>query len=413
LKYLVLLGDGMADFPLPELEGRTPLEVAFTPSMDEAARIGVCGLFCPIPEGCPPGSDIGNLSLFGYDPRETYTGRAPLEAANQGIVLRPDQIAFRCNLVTLENGLMQDFTSGHIPTEEAAVLIEALNAGLTGFAATFFPGISYRHLTIIAGAPEALVNLEALQCTPPHDITGKPFADYLPSGPGAELIIEMMEASRPILEEHPVNAARAAAGQPPATSIWLWGQGRPPRLQPYRQRFGILGAVISAVDLVNGIGVSAGLRVIKVPGATGYLDTNYKGKVSAAIEALKEVDFVYVHIEAPDETSHQGRVDLKIRAIEDFDAYVVAPFLEYMQHHPHLRILVAPDHITAIRSRTHEHGPIPFALCGEGITPNACQSYSERAAQETGILLTHGHTLIAHMLRAPTIDFPTLNHVSE
>ena len=413
MKYLVLLGDGMADFPLPELEGRTPLEVAFTPSMDEAARLGVCGLFCPIPEGCPPGSDVGNLSLFGYDPCETYTGRAPLEAANQGIVFQPDQIAFRCNLVTLENGVMQDFTSGHIPTEEAAALIQALSAELTGFPATFSPGVSYRHLTIISATPEELADLEALKCTPPHDITGRPYEEHLPSGPGSEFIVALMQASRPILAAHPVNAARVASGHPPATSIWLWGQGRAPRLQPYRNRFGLSGAVISAVDLVNGIGVSAGLRVIKVPGATGYLDTNYKGKVSAALEALKQVDFVYVHIEAPDETSHEGRLDLKIRAIEDFDAYVVAPCLEHLQHHPHMRILVAPDHITAISTRTHEQGPVPFALCGEGVTPNACASYSERAAQETGILLTHGHTLVAHMLRAPMIDFSTLNRVAE
>ena len=413
MKYLILVGDGMSDFPLPELDGRTPLEVAFTPSLDEVARLGVCGLFCPIPEGCPPGSDIGNLSLFGYDPCESYTGRAPLEAANQGISLQSDQIAFRCNLVTLEDGLMKDFTSGHIPSEEAAALVEALNAELTGFPATFFPGVSYRHLTIITASSEELAKLQDLACTPPHDITDKPYAPHLPSGPGADLILDLMERSRPILARHPVNAARLAAGQPPATSIWLWGQGHAPRLQPYRHRFGLTGAVISAVDLVNGIGVSAGLQVIKVSGATGYLDTNYKGKVGAALEAFKEVDFVYLHVEAPDETSHQGRVDLKIRAIESFDAYIVAPCLEYLQHHPHMRMLVAPDHITAISTRTHEHGPVPFALCGEGVTPNACPAYSERAAHETGILLTHGHTLVAHMLRAPTIDFPTLTRVSE
>ena len=413
MKYLILLGDGMADFPLPELDGRTPLQAAFTPSMDEVARLGVCGLFCPIPEGCPPGSDIGNLSLFGYDPCETYTGRAPLEAASHGIVIQPDQIAFRCNLVTLEDGLMKDFTSGHITTEEASALIQALQAEITGFPATFSSGVSYRHLTIITGSPEELANFEALNCTPPHDITEKPYGPHLPSGPGSELLLNLIETSQPILSQHPVNAARVASGALPVTSIWLWGQGRAPRIQSYRHRFGLAGAVISAVDLVNGIGVLTGLQVIKVPGATGYLDTNYKGKVSAAFEAIKEVDFVYLHVEAPDETSHEGRVDLKIRAIEDFDAYVVAPCLEYLQRHPHMRILLAPDHITAISTRTHERGPVPFALCGEGVTPNACVAYSESTAQETGILLAHGHTLVAHMLRAPTIDFPTLTRVSE
>lgn len=413
MKYLVLLGDGMADFPLPEINNRTPLEVAFTPSMDEAARLGIGGLFCPIPEGCLPGSDIGNLSVFGYDPRDTYTGRAPLEAANQGIQLGPDQIAFRCNLVTLEDGVMRDFTSGHISTEEAAELIQALSAELAGLPVTFSPGVGYRHLTIITASAEELPNLEALKCTPPHDITGRPYEEYLPSGPGSEFIVALMQASRPILAAHPVNAARIAAGKPPATSIWLWGQGRAPRLQPYRTRFGLSGSVISAVDLVNGIGVAAGLSVIKVPGATGYLDTNYKGKVHAAFEAFKEVDFVYLHVEAPDETSHEGRVDLKIRAIEDFDAYVVAPCLEYLQHHPHMRLLVAPDHVTSIASKTHELGAVPFALCGEGVTANDCASFSERAAQETGLLLPQGYTLTSHMLRDAAIDSPALNQVPE
>ena len=413
MKYLILLGDGMADFPLPEIEGRTPLEVAFTPSMDEVARLGVCGLFCPIPEGLPPGSDTGNLSLFGYDPRETYTGRAPLEAASQGIAIKPDQIAFRCNLVTLQDGVMKDFTAGHISTEEARLLIASLNEHLRQFPAFFSPGVSYRHLTIITAPPNDLDALAQVPCTPPHDITDKPYPEHLPSGPLSQLILDLMEASRPVLAEHPVNAARVAAGKLPATSIWLWGQGRPPHIESYRKRYGITGAVISAVDLVNGIGVAAGLQVIKVPGATGYLDTNYKGKVGAALEALKSVDFVYVHIEAPDETSHQGRIDLKIRAIEDFDAYVVAPCLEYLRHHPHCRLLVAPDHVTSIASRTHAHGPVPFALCGDGVTSNGVTAFSERTAHDTGILLTQGHTLVTHMLRAPSIDFPALNHIPE
>ena len=420
MKYIVLLGDGMADFPLPELAARTPLEVAFTPSMDEVARLGIAGLFCPIPEDLPAGSDVGNLSLFGYDPKETYTGRAPLEAANQGLAVGPDQIAFRCNLVTLDESAMCDFTAGHITTEEAAEIVQTLDQELggshDGYSVRFCPGVGYRHLIILTPPADMLEALAQLPCTPPHDITGQAFAPHLPGGTvlsdAAALLRKLMEASQPILARHPVNAARVAAGNPPATSIWLWGQGGSPKMDTYRQRFNLTGAVISAVDLVNGIGVCAGLEVVKVPGATGYLDTNYKGKVAAALDALHRHDFVYLHIEAPDETSHQGRVDLKIRAIEDFDAYVVAPCLEYLKRHPHTRILVAPDHITAISTKTHAHGAVPFAMCGEGIQPNPAERYNERAAQETGILLTQGHTLVPHMLKAPTIDFPALNHTA-
>ncbi len=405
MRYIVLVGDGMADFPLPELDNRTPLEVAFTPSMDEIARIGACALFCPIPDDSPPGSDIGNLSLFGYDPKASYTGRAPLEAVNQGITIAPNQVAFRCNLVTLRDGCMADFTSGHITSEESAQLMAALNARLQGFPVYFSPGVGYRNLAIVTAPPDQVAELANIFCTPPHDITDQPYAGHLPTGPGSEFPRALMEASRPVLEEHAVNHARIAAGKNPATSIWLWGQGMAPKLQSYRDLFGITGAVISAVDLVNGIGVAAGLNVIKVPGATGYLDTNYKGKVAAAQQALREFDFVYLHVEAPDETSHQGRTDLKIRAIEDFDAYVVAPFLEYLSAHPNTRVLVAPDHVTAISTRTHAYGPVPFAVAGEGVVPNDVDVYSERAAAATGVVLTQGHTLLPRILKSARLDF--------
>lgn len=405
MRYVVLVGDGMADFPLAELNNRTPLEVAFTPSMDELARTGACALFCPIPEDAPPGSDIGNLSLFGYDARAAYTGRAPLEAANQGITLQPNQVAFRCNLVTLRDGVMADFTSGHISSEESAQLMAALNAHLQGFPVYFSPGVGYRNLAIVTAPPDQVAELAAVTCTPPHDITDQPFAGYLPTGLGSEFPRALMEASRPVLEEHPVNQARIAEGKNPATSIWLWGQGMAPNLQPYQERFGLTGAVISAVDLVNGIGVAAGLNVVKVPGATGYLDTNYKGKVVAAQQALREFDFVYLHVEAPDETSHQGRTDLKIRAIEDFDAYVVAPFLEYLSTHPHTRVLVAPDHVTAISTRTHAHGAVPFVVAGDGVVPTGTDAYSERAAQATGILIQEGYTLLPRILQSERLDF--------
>jgi 2,3-bisphosphoglycerate-independent phosphoglycerate mutase len=408
LKYIILLGDGMADFPLPDLNNRTPIEVAFTPSMDEAASTGVTGLFSPIPADLPPGSDIGNLSLFGYDPHATFTGRAPLEAANQGITLKNDQIAFRCNLVTLQDGVMEDFTAGHITTEEANEIIQSLNSSLTHLPVRFHTGVGYRHIAVVT-APDASFNdLARLQCTPPHDITGQPYARHIPTGPASVFVHELMAAAHPILADHPVNAARIAAGKPPASAIWLWGQGRTPTLESFRSRFGLTGAVISAVDLIRGIGLVAGLEVIPVTGATGYLDTNYLGKVSAAIEALRRVDFVYLHVEAPDETSHQGRVDLKIRAIEDFDARVVAPFMDYLRAHPNTRLLVAPDHVTAISTKTHAHGPVPFAICGQGVQPDDAVTYSESAARATGVLIDRGHLLLPHVIQAPAITRESL-----
>ena len=407
MKHLILIGDGMADLPSQDPPRPTPLELAFTPSMDEVALSGVSGLFCPIPDDFPPGSDVGNLSLFGYDPHDTYTGRAPLEAASQGIALASHEIAFRCNLVTLQHGLMRDFTADHITTEEARELISALNTHLTAYPVLFSPGVSYRHLTILA-APADLLNAPAsLQCTPPHDITGTPYAQHLPTGPAAQLLCDLTTASQPLLTAHPANTARVAAGKLPANSIWLWGHGRYPTIKTYPELFGIRGAVISAVDLVKGIGVCAGLEPLTVPGATGYLDTNYHGKITAALEALRTLDFVYVHVEAPDEASHEGRLDLKVRAIEDFDAHIVAPALRHVRDYRNTRLFVAPDHATPLSTRTHAGGPVPFAACGAGITPNAATAFTERAAHDTGILISQGHTLMPYFLRTEDIAFPS------
>jgi 2,3-bisphosphoglycerate-independent phosphoglycerate mutase len=409
VKYLFLIGDGMADFPLDELNGRTPLEVAFTPSMDEVATNGQLGLFCPIPDGLPPGSDIGNLSLFGFNPRETFSGRAPLEAANQGITLRPDQVAFRCNLVCIRDGVMVDFTSGHISTEEASALIAALKTHFAHAPVFFSPGVSYRHITIVTAQDVSVDDLVALSCTPPHDITGQAVDEYLPKGAAQEFVRGLMDASRPVLADHPTNLARIQAGKLPATTIWLWGQGRAPAIPSYRSKYGLTGAVISAVDLVKGIGACAGLEAVNVPGATGYLDTNYKGKVSAALECLRRHDFVYLHVEAPDETSHEGKLPLKIKAIEDFDANVVAPCLEYARNHPNVRLLVAPDHVTSLKIKTHAPGPVPFAIQGPGIAAGAGKSYSEAAAKETGVYLSEGYTLVSHVLQAREITAESLN----
>ena len=393
----------MADFPLPELNNKTPLEAAKTPAMDAMAREGLLGLFCPIPDGFAPGSDIGNLSLFGYNPAETFTGRAPLEAARQGILLGPNQVAFRCNLVTLGDGAMQSFTSGHISTEEARSIIASLNDAYKGFPVRFHSGVSYRHLCVVDAESMPIETLAAIACEPPHNISDQQYAPYLPNGDGSEFIRELMDRSRAVLSAHPINAARRANNKPEATSIWLWGQGRSPKLERYQDRYHITGAVISAVDLVNGIGVCAGFEVIPVEGATGYLDTNYEGKVAAGLDALNRHDFVYIHLEAPDETSHEGRTDLKLQAIEDFDARVVAPCLAAAKQRGDVRVVVAPDHITAISTKTHASGPVPFVLYGPGIAHNDANEYNERAAAATGVLLRDGYKLVPSVIQQASI----------
>lgn len=407
MKYIILLGDGMADWPLPQYDGRTPLEVAHTPNMDRAVQLGTLGQFRPIPEGLPAGSDIGNLSCFGYNPRECFCGRAPIEAANMGITLQDDEVAFRCNLVTLQDGAMKDFTAGHISSEEGAAIIATLNDTLAHeFPVKFYPGVSYRHLAVLNATQDLSTDdLSALECTPPHNITGQPWEPCLPKGAAASLITTMMSRSRALLPVHPVNQRRASEGKLPATSIWLWGQGKAPSMPTYAQQYGVSGAVVSAVDLVKGIGVLAGLEVLNVPGATGWMDTNYEGKINAALDALNRHDFVYVHVEAPDETAHQGRADLKIQAIEDFDARIVAPALAYLEGHPDTRIFIAPDHITAIETMTHADGDMPFALCGAGVPHNGFSRYSERGAAETGILFTEGYELVQCMLREASLRF--------
>lgn len=390
----------MADHPLDELGGRTPIQAAATPAMDRLVAQGLTGQYCPIPEGLPPGSDIGNLSLFGYDPCATFSGRAPIEAANQGIALAADEVAFRCNLVTLADGQMRDFTSSHITTEEARVIIATLNETLAKeFPVAFNTGVSYRHLAVVrnsaAASDDALV---AAQCTPPHDITGQSHEGYLPAGDAAALLRAMMDRSREVLAGHPVNRDRIARGLNPATSIWLWGQGRAPKMSTYADLYGKTGAVVSAVDLVKGIGVCAGLQVLNVPGATGYLDTDYAGKVSAALGALETLDVAFIHVEAPDETAHQGRTDLKIQAIADFDSNVVAPCLEWAERRGDTRVLVAPDHFTLISTKTHAGGPCPFALFGPGVPVGGQTAYSEGVAATSGILIREGHRLVRAFL---------------
>jgi 2,3-bisphosphoglycerate-independent phosphoglycerate mutase len=374
MRYAFLVGDGMADRPVPELGGKTPLEYAATPNMDRVAARGRLGRVRTVPDGLPPGSDVANLSLLGYDAAAHFQGRGPIEAASLGVPLGPDDTAFRCNLVTLRDGLMADYSAGHITTAESRLLLLDLDAALGSPAVRFHPGVSYRHLAVIAGFPAGL------RCTPPHDISGRAWAPHLPQGPGRETVLELMDRARAVLAAHPVNAKRAAAGEAPATDIWLWGQGRAMKLATLKERYGLTGSVISAVDLVRGLGVLAGLEVRLVEGATGYLGTNYAGKVAAAREALAGEDFVYLHVEAPDEMGHEGRVAEKVQAIEEFDRFVVGEILAWAEAAGDVRVVVATDHETPLAIKTHADGPVPYAVCGPGIAPGGAAGFNERAA---------------------------------
>lgn len=397
MKYLVLLGDGMSDERLPQLENKTPLQVASTPNMDFMAKRGVLGLAQTVPKGYPPGSDVANLSVFGYDPRDCYTGRSPLEAASMGVELAPEDVAFRLNLVNLEARatalLMKDYSAGHISTEEGRELVAAMQESLGSDEFRFCPGISYRHLLVWKGGNDRI------EAVPPHDITGQSILDYLPKGDGADKLIRLMNDTQLLLHNHPQYKKRKDAGKIPANSAWFWGQGKAPQMDTFSEKFGLTGAVISAVDLVRGIGVYAGLEVIKVPGATGYIDTNYSGKAQAALEALERVDYVYLHVEAPDEAAHSGNLDHKLQAIEDFDAKIVGPVLEGVKKFGECRILCTPDHPTPVARMTHTSDPVPFIIYGgEQTEKSNVAGYDEESAEKTGVLVSEGYRLMEMML---------------
>jgi len=388
----------MADYPLPELEGKTPLEAANTPFMDRMAAEGTLGLIDTIPQDLSPGSDVANLSVLGYDPKETYSGRGPLEAASMGLKLDPDDVAFRCNLVTLgpeESPVMEDFTSGHITSKESAELLSDLNRKVGSESIEFFPGVGYRNLMIWRQGKNAL------KMTPPHDITGRSIMNYLPTGEGAEQIIELMHRVQMILKEHPVNKKRITEGLKPANSIWLWGQGRAPNIVPLTEQYSIKGGMISAVDLLNGIGIYAGLEIISVTGATGYTDTNYRGKAEQALAALKEMDFVFIHVEAPDEMGHEGSVQGKIRAIEDIDEKVVGTILRNISQFNAFRVMVLSDHPTPICLRTHSADPSPFAVLSSEKNENLAEglSFCESSAEKSGLLISPGHKMMELFMR--------------
>ncbi|MCX8021889.1 MAG: cofactor-independent phosphoglycerate mutase [Syntrophorhabdaceae bacterium] len=362
MKFIVIIGDGMADFPIDELNGKTPLMVADKPFMDMMARQGQCGKVLTIPEGFPPGSDVACMSVFGYNPLKYYTGRAPIEAAGMGISMDETDVAYRCNLVylkrTSDKTLMGDYSGGHITTEEAKILIEDLGSHLCLEGINFFPGVSYRHIMIWKDG------IWEMETTPPHDITDMAIDSYLPKGKGAERIIEIMELSQRFLENHPVNRKREESGKMPANSIWLWGQGRKARFSPFREKYGLKGATVAAVDLIKGISRLIGFDAPYVKGATGYIDTDYSAKAKKALELLKEHDIVYIHIEAPDEASHNGSLKEKIKAIESIDNLIVRRVYEETEEKT--RILITTDHATPLSMRTHFACPVPFVIYEKG-----------------------------------------------
>lgn len=409
MKAVVILADGMADYPCTELGGKTPLEYAYTPLMDSLAAQGVVGLVRTIPEGLPPGSDVANLSVLGYDPRRYYTGRAPLEAASMGIELQQEDVAFRCNLVTLsEEGpfpakVMLDYSAGELSTTEAQEAINAVQTRLGSEDIKFYAGISYRHLMVWRRGPTDTV------LTPPHDITGRVIGDYLPRGPGEEVLRELMAASADFLHALPVNRRRVAGGEKPANSIWFWGQGLRPELKPFKAEFGLAGSVVAAVDLIRGIGTIAGMRVPVVPGATGNIHTNYRAKARAALAELAGgQDFVFIHVEAPDEAGHQGDVEAKVKAIENVDAELLGEVLTGLkQDYPAWRLLLLPDHPTPLALRTHTAEPVPFFIADHRATADGQGSaFSEAAAKNTGIFIAEGWRLLPCFIKTGHTGLP-------
>ena len=394
MKYAIIIPDGCADEPQPSLQGKTPLEAARLPAMDAVVEAGVIALGNHTPAALAAGSDTANLSLLGYDPLTHYTGRGALEAAAQGIALGSGDWAVRCNLVTIEDQVMRDFTAGHVSTAEAAGLLAALQENAGCDALRFLPGVSYRNLLVVSAAPFTRDTRTAA----PHDLTDQSILDAYPRGPGSNLLAELMSASEAVFADHPVNQARRQAGKRPVTNVWLWGQGSAPRLEPFQQLYGVRGAMITAVDLLRGLAELIGWKRIDVPGATGYLDTDYAAKGRHAVAALPEHDLVCVHVEAPDEASHEGRADAKIEALEQIDRHVVAPLFAALQDYPQWRILVSPDHPTPLRTKTHSHGNVPMAIAGSGIEPDGFDRYDDPTAARSSLVFREGWRAMGYFI---------------
>lgn len=402
MKHIIILGDGMADWQVPALGGKTLLQYAHTPNMDRIARMGRCGLLQTVPEGFHPGSEVANSAILGYDQRKVYEGRGPLEAASIGVDLADDDLALRCNLICIEDGRIKNHSCGRLDTEEADVLIRFLQEKLGNERIHFYTGVQYRHLLVVKGGDKHL------RCTPPHDVPGTPFRDCMVEAETpeaqetADLLNHLILASQELLANHPLNLKRKAEGRDPANSIWPWGGGYRPAMTPLTVTYPQIrsGAVITAVDLIRGIGRYAGLQVIDVEGATGLYDTNYEGKARAAVEALKKGDFVYLHVEASDEAGHDGNVELKLQTIENLDRRAIGPIIEAVKNWDEpVAVAVLPDHPTPCAHRTHTSDPVPFAIYYPGIEPDDVQVFDEEAAKEGGYGLLHGDEFIREFMK--------------
>ena len=400
MKYVVVLCDGMADYPVPALGGKTPMMVAKKPHIDALAAKAEVGLVRTVAPGLKPGSDVANMSVLGFDPHRFYTGRSPLEAASIGIDMKDSDVSLRTNLVTLSDKgepfadkVIEDYCADDISTEEARQLIEAVQAAFGGGEYDFYTGVSYRHCLIWHGGTTELGNM-----TPPHDITGKVIGPHLSTAETARPLLEMMEKSFDLLKDHPVNKARVAAGRRPANCIWLWGEGKRPALQPFEALYGIKGGMVSAVDLLKGIANCAGMEVAEVPGATGYSDTDFEGKAKAALDLLTRNDLVYVHFEAPDECGHRNEPENKVKAIEMIDSRVLPILEEGLEQYEDYKILLLPDHPTPIVTRTHASDPVPYLLYQKSAPKTGVDTINEETAKATGIYMENGPAMMPHFL---------------
>jgi 2,3-bisphosphoglycerate-independent phosphoglycerate mutase len=393
MKYCVLIIDGAAGLPLLERSGKTSLELAHIPNLDAMAREGLVGLCRTVPRGMEPSSACACMSVLGYDPRVYYRGRSAIEARSMGVTIGDGEVTFRCNLVAVRDGRMWDYSSGHISAAEAGELISALNQSLGNNNIGFYPGVSYRHILKLKGVE---ATLEA-SCTPPHDIPGRPIAEFLPRGPGSELLRDLMKRSQAVLKDHPVNARRRERGEVPATMIWLfWGSGRVPEMPPFRQVYGLRAALTSGVDLLRGLGKMMGMDILAIPGVTDGLDNDGSAQVAGALAALEDHDLVAVHVEAPDEAAHAGSADDKIAAIENIDREVVGELRAWKGDS--LRVLVMPDHPTPIAARTHSPEPVPFVLWGPGFKANGAGRFTEAEARKTNLLLDPGYSIMSRLV---------------
>ena len=393
-KYAIIVPDGAADEPIEEFDNKTVLEAAEIPNTDKISSSGRQGLVRTVPEEMEPGSDIAQMSLLGYDPARYYTGRAPIEAVAQDIDLSPEYWIFRCNLITISDGKMADHSAGHISTEEGRKLITEMNEQFGDEHIRFHTGVSYRHLLVLRG-----YDFE-VQTHPPHDFIGTAVEKILPRGKGAEMLIDLMARSQQLLAGHDINKVRMDLGENQVSSIWLWGQGKKAKMESFEKRFGLKGATITAVDLARGLSKLISFDLIDVPGATGFVDTNYQGKAAAAIKALENYDIVFVHVEAPDEAGHTGSPEMKKKAVEQIDKHIVGPVYEALQHYEGWRILVAPDHPTPVRNRAHSPEPVPFAMAGKGISGILNADFSEANAAKSGFRIENGYELMEYFLKS-------------